>query len=504
MTSTDGSIRRLRPSAPDPLRWRMLPVILIGTFMSIFDNFVVNVAAPSIRGDLGVGSAALELIIGGYAFTYASGMITAGRLGDLHGYRKMFGLGMAGFALTSLLCGIAQQPGELIVFRLLQGAAGAMMVPQVLALINNSFSAAERPRALTWFGVTIGVASVAGQVLGGLLLDADLFGLGWRVIFLINVPIGIATLLAVPRLLPRISGTARPRLDPAGAIGIAGALALALVPLVLGRSTGWPAWAIVSLIASVPALVAVLLWERRLHTRDAEPAIDVSLLRHRHFSAGLVVNVAMMGSFASFMFVLTLVLQSGLGMSPLGAGLTFGPLGAVFAISSVLGRPLFARYGSLAITAGAGISALGFAGLLVAASMSGPQLDPARLAVPFAAIGLGNGLAMPSLIGAVLSGIHPRRAGSAAGMLTTAQQFAGALGIAVLGGVFFGSLGHATGATGFVAALRPTVLIDLVLMIGSAGLSLLLPRGTATGASTTAAAGSDPVRGERARRRLAA
>src|SRR4051812_27617987 len=170
----------VRVTFPDPQRWRMLPVILSATFMALFDFFVVNVAAPSLRSDLHAGEAALELVVGGYAFSYASGLVTGGRLGDLFGYRRMFLIGVAGFTIASGLCGLAQSPGQLIAARLLQGFTAAAMVPQVLALITSVFPAAERPRAVAWFGVAIGAGSVAGQVLGGLLLDADLFGLGWR------------------------------------------------------------------------------------------------------------------------------------------------------------------------------------------------------------------------------------------------------------------------------------------------------------------------------------
>jgi len=244
----------LEDTALDPRRWQMLPVILTATFMALFDFFVVNVAAPSLERDLHASSSELQLVVGGYAFSYATGLITGGRLGDLFGYRRLFMGGMAGFALASLLCGLAQNPTELIVARLIQGFAGAAMVPQVLSLITNTFTPVERPRALGYFGMTVGAGSVAGQVIGGLLLQADVFNLGWRSIFLVNVPIGAVAIVLAARLLPHTRSEVRPRLDMFGALTVSASLALALIPLVMGQSQGWPAWCWVSLALVPPSL----------------------------------------------------------------------------------------------------------------------------------------------------------------------------------------------------------------------------------------------------------
>jgi EmrB/QacA subfamily drug resistance transporter len=457
----------------------MLPVILSATFMALFDFFVVNVAAPSLEHDLHAGQAALELIVGGYAFTYASGMVTGGRLGDLFGYRRLFLAGMAAFTLASLLCGVAQSPGQLIAARLLQGLTGAAMVPQVLALITATFPAEERPRAMSWFGVTAGVGSIAGQVLGGLLLDANVFGLGWRVIFLINVPVGVAALVFAARLLPHHRSSQRPRLDPLGAAGISGSLALVLVPLILGREEGWPLWAFVSMAASVPVLLGTLRWELRLARRGGEPLLDLTLFRNRAFAAGLPVNVAFMAFFASFMFVLTLLLQGGLGLSPLEAGLTFMPLGVLFSVTSILGRSLVARYGLRVMTVGASISALGLVTLIAELQSLGGAITPEWLLIPTSLVGLGNGLVLPTLVGAVLAGIRPSHGGAAAGVLTTTQQFASAAGVAVLGAVFFGGLGARPSRDDFAAATEAVTFLALALVLTAAALTLLLPRAAA-------------------------
>ena len=308
-------------SEPDSRRWLMLPVVLLAMFMAGFDIWVVNVAGPSLQRDLHVSDAALQLIVGGYAFMYASGMVTGGRLGDLAGYRRMFMIGVAGFAVASLLCGLARSPAELVGARLLQGLAGAVMVPQVLALITATFPARERSRALAWFGVTMGLAFVSGQILGGLLLQADVLGLGWRAIFLVNVPVGAAALIAAALVVPPARGRRRPRLDPLGAAGVSASVALALVPLTLGHDEGWPAWTWACLAACVPVFALTLAWERRLNRRGGEPLLDLPLFRDRAFAAGAALNFALVFFFGSFMFVLTLLLQDGLGQSPLRAGL---------------------------------------------------------------------------------------------------------------------------------------------------------------------------------------
>ncbi|MFC4913300.1 MFS transporter [Actinomadura gamaensis] len=445
-----------------------LPVILSATFMASFDYMVVNVAAPSLQRDLHAGSAALELVIGGYAFTYAAGLVTGGRLGDLFGHRRMFALGMAAFTLASLLCGLAPDAGTLVAARLLQGVTAAAMVPQVLALITASFGADERARAMAWFGVVTGLGAVCGQVLGGLLLQADLLGLGWRTIFLVNVPVGVPAALLATRVLPRAETRARPRLDVPGVLGVSAGLALALVPLVLGREEGWPLWTWLSLAASVPVLGATLWWERR----TAAPVVDLALFRTRSFTVGSALNVAFMMSFGSLMLVNTLLLQYGFGLSPVRAGLAFGPLAVATMLASLAGRPLVARHGDRVLTAGCAITGVGVAGIEVVLHAGG---GVAALLAPLALLGLGSGLTLPGVIGAALSGVRPERAGAASGLLTTFQQFAAAAGVAALGALFF----TLAGRHGLVRAAQDTLLVNLALTLATIPLSFLLPRSRA-------------------------
>ncbi|MEC3913057.1 MFS transporter [Nocardia sp. CDC160] len=459
-------------------RWRALPVILSAMFMAMFDWFVVNVAASSLETDLHAGESALELIVGGYGFAYASGLITGGRLGDLHGHRKLFVLGMVAFTAASLLCGLAPNAWALVAFRVLQGGTAALMVPQMLALINTLFPPNERPRAMAAFGATIGIGAVSGQVLGGVLLDADLFGWGWRTIFYINVPIGLVAAALAARWLPRHEQNHRPKLDPIGALGISAALALLLVPITLGRPEGWPVWTWVSMLASIPVLLLTLRYENRLSGRGGEPVLDTAMVRERGFSLGLVIAGGYLTFFAGFMLCLTLMLQNGLGLSPLRAGLAFAPLGICFAASSFFLAPrVAARIGNRVMVVGTLTSLTGLAITLAVLFGMGNHVSVLALIPGMMIVGTGNGLTIPSVVGAVLSsGIPARQAGMAAGVLTTSQQFGNAIGATVLGVIFFSALGvnHSTG--GYVTAMEMAALGGAAVLAVVLTAALALPK----------------------------
>ncbi|MDX6222434.1 MAG: hypothetical protein QOD91_1488 [Frankiales bacterium] len=459
-----------------PGRWRALPVLLVATFMALFDIFVVNVAAPSIGTELHSGTAALELVVGGYSFTYAAGLVTGGRLGDLYGHRKLFVAGMTAFALASLLCGLASTPAQLVIARLLQGATAALMVPQVLAVITAVFPLEERAKALSWFGLTVGVGSVSGQILGGLLLDWNILGLGWRAIFLVNVPIGLVAAVLAWRVLPVTRGAVAYRIDLLGVLGTSLTIGLALVPLVLGHSEHWPVWGWVLLAASVPTGWVTLRYQQHLARTGGHPLLDLTLFKHRAFASGIAVNVSFFAGFSGFMLAMTLALQTGLGLTPLHAGLTFAPLGVAFGVAALLSKSLVGRFGSLVVTAGTAISVLGLSYLLVSLIVSGSGFTAGETLPAMILVGIGNGLTITTVIGVVLSGVAPARGGVAAGMLVTAQQFSGAIGVAGLGTLFFGVLGASGTRAGFDHALEWAVAGDLVLAIAAFGLSALLPR----------------------------
>lgn len=438
--------------------------------MAQFDFFVVNVAAPSIRQDLHAGESGLELIVGGYAFAYAAALVLGGRLGDLFGHRRIFVLGILGFTVASALCSVVANEGELIAARLAQGLTAALMLPQVLAVISALTDATERPRAMAWYGVAAGAGSIAGQVFGGLLVTADVAGLGWRLIFLVNVPIGVIGALLARRVVPE-SGreAARSALDPLGALGLAVALALALVPLAMGRAEGWPWWTWLSMIAAVPVLAATLWWQHTLRQRGGNPLLDLSLFRAPSFQSGFIAMFAFMAYFASYMFTLALLLQVGLKLDAFGAGLAFAPAGLGFSLTALLAPRLVRRYGQAAISAGAVIAALGLGALgFVAATNAGG--DPvAWIVICAAVISLGNGVVLPSLISTALRDVPLHHAGAAAGALTTGQQFASAVGVAGIGTLYFATAGAGQGI-----AMAWGAGADAVLALLVAG--LVLPR----------------------------
>jgi hypothetical protein len=294
------------------------------------------------------------------------------------------------------------------------------------------------------------------------------------------VPVGVLALIAAALLVPPAWGQRRPRLDPLGALGVSASLATALVPLTLGRDEGWPAWTWVSLAASPILLALTLAWERRLARRGGEPLLDLPLFADRAFSAGLAANFGLTFFFGSFMFVLTLLLQAGLGQQPFRAGVEALPLAATFTVMSILGPRFTARLGPRSITLGAVLASLGALALVVTGARYGAHLSGWDLAPATALIGVGQGIALPSLIGAVLAHVKPERAGAAAGILTTTQQFGVASGVAIIGAVFYGALGGVPGRGTFVSAMELAMACDAVLLVAAAAVTLLLPRRAAS------------------------
>ncbi|MFN8511056.1 MAG: MFS transporter [Chloroflexia bacterium] len=443
------------PTTPpgDARRWLALMVVVSASFMATFDQFVVNVATPAMQRDLHASFAQIQFVVAGYALTYAVTLVTGGRLGDIFGRKRLFMVGMAGFTLASALCGLAPGPGLLVAARLFQGLGAALMAPQVLSIIQVTFPAAERGGALSVYGAAVGLASLAGQALGGLLIRANLFGLGWRVVFLVNIPIGVAALLAaVPLVRETRSPTAR-QLDLGGVAIITGGLFLFSFPLVAGRDAGWPAWSWACLIAAFPVLAAFVWFERRKTIRDESPLVALDLFRQRTFAAGLGVAFPFGMANPAMFFTLALYLQIGLQFSPLAAGLTFAPAPVGFFLAATfsarLARVLGRRLVLIAILMKAGAwTAIGLLVIRDGASLHGLALAPLMLIE-----GAGAGWTSPPLIGLSLAGVTGRDAGAAAGVFTTAQQIAGALGVALIGVVFFGAL--AGQAPGIAADLAP-------------------------------------------------
>jgi EmrB/QacA subfamily drug resistance transporter len=451
-------------------RWLPLPVVLAGTFMVVLDFFIVNVALPSMQSELGASDSAIEWVIAGYALTSAIFVITAGRLGDRFGRRRMFSLGLALFTVASLACGAAATPLELVLARLVQGVAAALLTPNVLSIIGVLYSGQDRLRALSVYGTAMGLAAVGGQLIGGALIALDPAGLGWRSCFLINVPVGVVALLMAPRVIPESRQPDAPRLDRVGTLLATAALTAVVLPLLEGRQHGWPAWTWLSL-ATAPVLLAVFVaHQRRMGRRGGSPLLDMSMFSHRSFSGGLATQLCFWAGQASFFVVLALYLQNGRGLHPLPAGLVFTILAVAYVAASMRAPTLTARYGRAVIATGALVLACGHGLLLAAVSDVGVGGSLAVLVPGLLFVGAGMGLVLAPLASTILQSLEPERAGAASGMLTTMQSVGNAIGVAVTGVIFFGAL-HSGYAPAFELALAELA----VLLVLVAALTRLLP-----------------------------
>ena len=437
---------------PDPRRWLTLVVLLLAAFMNLLDISIVNIAIPSIQRNLHASYADVQWALAGYTLAYALVLITGGRLGDTFGRRRLFLIGVTGFTVMSALCGAAQTPGMLIASRVVQGAFGAIMIPQVLAVIQVIFPGAERIKALAAFGVTAGLGTVSGPLLGGLLTQHNLFGLDWRPIFLINVPVGIAAVAASAVLVRESRAPRPPRLDPGGVALISAALLLLLFPLVQGRQLGWPVWTFVAMAGSVPVFAAFVAYERRKDRRDGSPLVQLQLFRTRAFAVGITIAVTFFLGVTSFALILTLFLQTGLGFGPLHAGLTFLPFSGGVLVASGAAARLAPRFGRGVTMTGALVMAGGMAGLIATVQHYGGAVTTTEMTPALIVAGLGMGTVLAPLADILLSGVRVQDAGSASGLFNTSLQLGASIGVAVIGVLFFGFLGSQSAPAAAAAA----------------------------------------------------
>jgi EmrB/QacA subfamily drug resistance transporter len=455
-----------RPASQSP--W-LLPVLFAPVFMVILDVFIVNVAAPSLRADLGASDSDLQWVVAAYLLTYALSLITGGRLGDVFGRRRMFKFGIAAFTVASALCAAAPSPSALIVARLLQGFGGAAMWPQVLSIIQVEFSPAERPKALGFQGLVQGLAAIAGQIVGGGLIALDVLGLGWRSVFLINIPVGLVALLAADRLIPESRSETARRLDLLG-VGLATlALSLVMIPAVEGRELGWPAWTFACFAAAIPAAAVFVAAERRIAARGGSPLVELNLFDTRGFRVGLV-SATTLYFVISFFFLLGIYLQEGLGLSPLESGLAFTPIAIAFVTSSLTGPRLAEGLREYLPQAGATVAGLGLLTTIFAVQATGGGPLSAWLILAMVPVGAGMGLAIPPLIHLVLRAVPPSDAGAASGTMVTAQQIGNALGVAIVGTVFFSELGSGTSTAAFGDAFSMSLAVQAAFALAAAAL----------------------------------
>jgi len=439
-------------------RWWVLVVILSATFMQLLDISIVGVAIASIQQSLGASYADTQLVLVGYQIGFAATLILAARLGDIYGRRRLFLIGMAAFTVASIACGLAGSIDVLLVARVLQGVASALMFSQVLAFIQVLFSPAERGAALGAYGTTIGLGTILGPVAGGALIQADLFSDPWRPIFLVNVPIGVVALIAATLLLPASRAQRRPRLDVTGAVLSALGLGAVLYALSEGRTRGWPAWLLTVLAAGVIVLVVFALYERALSRAGRDPILDTTLFADRAFRVGAGVNVVFYVGVPGFFLVFSIYLQAGQGFSALGTGLAIFAYALGAAITASSADTIALKIGNRVLVLGAGLLVAGMITMILTAQLVGTAPHIYSWIPAMALSGLGFGLFVPPVIDIVLVNVDPARAGSASGTLATVQQVGGALGVAVLGIIFFGLVAHtaptaaATASTTLTAA----------------------------------------------------
>jgi len=453
----------------------LLVVVIAGAFMAILDSNIVNVAVPSIRHDLHASFGEVELVVTAYTITYACLLVTGGRLGDLAGRKNMFIAGLVIFTISSAVCGAAPSAEVLIAARALQGAGAALFYPQVLAFIQVSFDGEARNRALGVFGAALGLAVVAGQIVGGSLIAANLFDWHWRTIFLVNVPIGMAAVAAAMAWLPAGRGADRPRLDLAGVVvGVAASFCLD-VPLLAGRDNGWPAWMIGCLVLAAPLFAGFLAVERRVARRGGRPLVRLDLFRHPGFASGTLIAALFMIVQGGYLFVLSVYLQNGMGFSPLRAGLTFTPAAIAFFAGSLLAPRLTPVLGRSLLAFGYLLAAAGLGGCAVIVAAAGGHLQWWELAPTLALVGGGQGLGFTPLVGTVISGLQPRDAGAASGVVTTALQAGAVLGVAIVSLVFFSLLGTATAPAAVARAFAETLPVVACVYLVTAALVPRLP-----------------------------
>ncbi|MGV9308035.1 MFS transporter [Nonomuraea sp. NPDC003727] len=454
-------------------RWPALFVILAAEIMDLIDALITQIAAPTIQKELGGSASLIQWLISGYTLAMAVGLITGGRLGDLYGRKRMFVIGALGFTAASLLCGVSVSPEMLIAARVLQGLFGSVMIPQGLGLIKEMFPPEEIGKAFGMFGPVMTISSVGGPVLAGWLVDADLFGTGWRMIFLINLPIGVAAVLAALKFLPEFRMSNATRLDLVGMLIVSAAAFLLIFPLIQGQEQDWPAWTFVSMAGSIVMFAIFGAYESRRQRTGKDPLVTPSLFRKRAFTGGLVAGLSFFTGMIGLSLVFMLYVQEGLHFTPFQAGLASLPQAIGGIVGFGIAMALVAKLGRTLLQIGTAVMATGAGVLGLTIHLAGLDVSAWQLAPGLALVGIGMGLTMAPFFDIVLAGVEPHESGSASGTLTAIQQLGSALGAAVLGTLFFNLL---KSQWSFGDAMQVTVWVEIGLLLVTCALSFLLPR----------------------------
>jgi EmrB/QacA subfamily drug resistance transporter len=458
--------------------------VVTAAVMDLLDSTIAQVAAPTIRRELGGSYAVIEWVTAAYALAMAVGLLTGGRLGDIFGRRRMLLTGMAGFVLASAACAAAQNAAELIGARAVQGLLGAVMLPQVFGLIRDMFEAHEMGKAFGVYGPVMGLSAMLGPIASGGLISLNVLGSGWRAIFAVNVPVGLAALVLGARALPAgaggisAGGTRRGRrLDLPGAALAAAAMFGLVFPLAQGRSLGWPAWSFAMMAGAVLALAGFGWYQVRRQRAGRDPLVEPSVFRHRPYTAGIVFSVVFTGSLGGIVMIFNVFLQSGLGFTPWHSAVTTAPWAAGAFAGSAIGGITMARLGRRVLHAGLIVETAGLLGIYATLRGAGTAISTVDLLAPMIVGGIGMGMVFVPLFDIVMAGVRPREMGSASGVLQTVNSLGMSLGIAGIGAIFFALAGgHGQHVPVYLHAAEWTALATAVLLAGSFAVAFGLPR----------------------------
>lgn len=465
------------PRADARVIWTGFAVVLAASVMDLLDATIAQTAAPAIRVDLGGSYATIEWVTAAYTLAMATGLLLGGRLGDLLGRRNVLLGGMAAFTFISILCAAAPSPDSLIAARALQGLAAAVMVPQCFGLIRELFGDAGQQRAFAVFGPVMGLAAVAGPLLGGAIVDADIMSTGWRAIFLINVPVGLVALAIGRRALPRTEPVAPGgRLDlPSVLLAMAGGFAI-VYPLVEGRELGWPAWCVAMPFGGLALLTAFAALQARRHRSNHTTLVEPSILRRRPYVSGLALVATFIGAMGGMILALNVMFQNGLGFSPLACGVATAAIPLAAIGGSIASAVLVAKLGRIVLWIGLTTMAGGLVVVDLVLRAKGADLSAWDVAAPLTLTGFGMGMIFMPMFDVVLAGVEPHQLGSASGLLESIQQLGMSIGIAVVGTVLFDVVGAAHGPAAFVGAADHALLVCIGLLAVAALTVAWLPR----------------------------
>jgi MFS family permease len=466
-----------RPDSQRPWRWLAFAAVLVAAVMDLLDATIAQVAAPAIRSSLGGSYAVIEWVTAAYTLAMAVGLLTGGRLGDIYGRKRMLLIGIAGFMAASAACAFAASPGELIAARVAQGAVGAVMLPQVFGLIRDLFRSDEMGQAFGVYGPVMGLSAMLGPIFAGGLIAADFIGSGWRMIFLVNLPVGAFALIAGARLLPSAAcQVPRARLDLRGMALAGTGMFLLVFPLAQGRDLAWPGWIFAMLGASVPVLAGFGWYQAGRKRAGAAPLVEPGIFGRRAYTSGVLFSVVFVASMGGIVLIFNVLLQAGLGFTPWHSALTTAPWAAGAFVGSAVGGMTMQKLGRKVLQAGLVVEAAGLLGIYWALGSAGAGVSTLDLLAPMIIGGIGMGMVFVPLFDIVLAGVEPPEMGSASGVLQTVNSLGMAIGVAGLGAIFFGLLGPAAGpALAFVGAAQWTALVTVALLACSFAMACWLP-----------------------------